>query len=168
MNCKVAQMFVRRVQFHPEAKAIAMQLTFDPPKTSPVSSEKTATKSRRSDRVRDHLANERTYLAWMRSAIALIGFGLVIVKIRMFQPPTIPSTGMGWKLGLGFAIIGLLTVWLSTQHYFDIRRSIDEDNYEPSDRWIMVFSTAILLLGAGTICYVFATPVQLIASAIFD
>ena len=35
-----------------------------------------------SSRVRDHLANERTYLAWMRSAIALMGFGVVIVRLR--------------------------------------------------------------------------------------
>ncbi len=46
-----------------------MQLTFNPPTKSASPSEQTATKRRRSDRIRDHLANERTYLAWMRSAI---------------------------------------------------------------------------------------------------
>jgi putative membrane protein len=145
-----------------------MQLTFNPPPKSASPSEQTATKRRRSDRIRDHLANERTYLAWMRSAIALMGFGIVIVRIRMFQPPMMPSTGMSWKLGLAFAVMGLLTVWLSTQHYFGVRRDIDEDTYEPSDRWVMLFSLAVLLLGAGIIYYIFAAPMQLMVGAMFE
>lgn len=145
-----------------------MQVTFNPPKASAASSEQIATNRRRSDRIRDHLANERTYLAWMRSAIALMGFGIVIVRIRMFQPPMVPSTGMSWKLGLAFAVVGLLTVWLSTQHYFGVRRDIDEDTYEPPDRWVMLFSLAILLLGTGIIYYVFAAPGQLLAGATFE
>ncbi len=57
-------------------------------------------------RVRDHLANERTYLAWMRSAIALLGFGVVIVRLRQFQIPQVHRPGMGWKLGLLFSLVG--------------------------------------------------------------
>lgn len=145
-----------------------MQLTFNPPTKSASPSEQVATKRRRSDRIRDHLANERTYLAWMRSAISLMGFGIVIVRMRMFQPPMMPSTGMSWKLGLAFAVVGLLTVWLSTQHYFGVRRDIDEDTYEPSARWVILFSLAVLLLGTGIIYYVFAAPMQLMVGAVFE
>jgi putative membrane protein len=145
-----------------------MQLTFNPPTKSASPSEQTATKPRRSDRIRDHLANERTYLAWMRSAISLMGFGIVIVRMRMFQPPMMPSTGMSWKLGLAFAVVGLLTVWLSTQHYFGVRRDIDEDTYEPADRWVILFSLAVLLLGSGIIYYVFAVPTHLMVGAMFE
>jgi putative membrane protein len=42
------------------------------------------------NRIRDHLANERTYLSWMRSAIALMGFGVLIVRIRLLRPPLAP------------------------------------------------------------------------------
>jgi len=31
------------------------------------------------ERSREHLANERTFLAWIRTSIALMGFGFVIV-----------------------------------------------------------------------------------------
>jgi putative membrane protein len=145
-----------------------MQLTFEPPKPVTAASEQTVTKRRRSDRIRDHLANERTYLAWMRSAIALIGFGLVIVRLRMFQPPLMPSTGMSWKLGLVFAVVGLLTVLLSTQHYFAVRHDIDEDTYEPSDRWVILFSLAVLLLGGGIIYYLFTAPMHLVVGTMFE
>ncbi|MCL1466943.1 YidH family protein [Argonema galeatum] len=111
-------------------------------------------------RVRDHLANERTYLAWMRSAIALMGFGVVIVRLRAFHPPLLPHPGNGWKLGLLFSLVGLVTVLLSTQHYFAVRRDIDEDTYEPADRWVILFSLAVLILGAGVIYFVFTAPLS--------
>ncbi|WP_017653593.1 YidH family protein [Fortiea contorta] len=117
-------------------------------------------------RVRDHLANERTYLAWMRTAIALLGFGVVIVRLRAFQAPLVPHPGTGWKLGLVFSLVGLITVWLSTAHYFTVRRDIEEDTYEPSDRWVILFSLAIIILGAGVIYFVFTTPLDPLSSAI--
>lgn len=112
------------------------------------------------NRIRDHLANERTYLSWMRTAIALMGFGIIVVRLRILRPPMLPAPGNGWKLGLAFALIGLLTVWLSTQHYFAVRYDIDADTYQPPDRWVILFSLAISLLGAGVIYYVFAAPLE--------
>ncbi len=108
-------------------------------------------------RVRDHLANERTYLAWMRSAISLIGFGVLIVRLRYFQIPQLPRPGIGWKLGLLFSMVGLMTVLLSTLYYFFIRDAIDDDTYEPSTRRVIVFSISITLLAGAVIYYVFTT-----------
>ncbi|ACK68327.1 protein of unknown function DUF202 [Rippkaea orientalis PCC 8801] len=113
-------------------------------------------------RIRDHLANERTYLAWMRTAVGLMGFGVVILRIRAFQPPSIPGPGFGWKLGLIFAGVGLLTVLLSTVQYFIVRRDIEEDTYEPPDRWVILFSLAIALLGSGIIYFVSTSSFDLV------
>lgn len=33
---------------------------------------------------REHLANERTFLAWIRTALAIIGLGFVVVKFSLF------------------------------------------------------------------------------------
>ncbi|MBD2580024.1 DUF202 domain-containing protein [Oscillatoria sp. FACHB-1406] len=107
-----------------------------------------------SSRIRDHLANERTYLAWMRTAIALMGFGVVILRIRAYHPPLVPRPGYGGQLGFLFAIVGLLTVILSTQHYFAVRRDIDEDTYQPADRWVILFSLAVTFLGTGILYFV--------------
>ncbi len=111
-------------------------------------------------RVRDHLANERTYLAWMRTAIALLGFGVVIVRLRVFQTAMTSTPGNGWKLGLVFSLMGLVTVLLSTGHYFSVRRDIEDDSYEPASRWIILFSLAVMILGAGVIYFVFSTPLN--------
>ena len=126
------------------------------------------TKRRNSSRIRDHLANERTYLAWMRSAIALMGFGVLIARLRMFQAPVVPSPGNGWKLGLVFSVVGLITVLLSTQHYFAVRHDIDEDTYEPADRWVITFSLSMLILGAGVIFYMFTVPLNPLNTRVFE
>ncbi len=125
-------------------------------------------KRRNSSRIRDHLANERTYLAWMRTAISLMGFGVVIVRLRFFRPPIATTPGNGWKLGLIFSLVGLSTVLLSTYHYFAVRHDIDEDTYEPPDRWVLIFSLTIALLGAGIIYYVFTLPLNPINTLIFE
>ncbi|MBI4784317.1 MAG: DUF202 domain-containing protein [Oscillatoriophycideae cyanobacterium NC_groundwater_1537_Pr4_S-0.65um_50_18] len=144
-----------------------MQLFFKSSKEIPDETGKP--KKRSSDRVRDHLANERTYLAWMRSAIALMGFGVLIVRLRLLRPPMAPQPpGTGWKLGLAFSIVGMLMVLLSTQHYFAVRYDIDEDAYEPGDRWVLLSSLAILLLGAGVIYYVFTVPLESLNSIVLD
>lgn len=119
-------------------------------------------------RIRDHLANERTYLAWMRTAIALLGFGVVIVRLRVLQTPLVSHLGTGWKLGLVFSLVGLLTVWLSTTHYFAVRRDIEEDTYEPTDRWVILFSLAIMILGSGVVYFVFTTPLNPLIPVILE
>ncbi|MCL1470417.1 YidH family protein [Argonema antarcticum] len=117
-------------------------------------------------RARDHLANERTYLAWMRTSIALMGFGVVIVRLRAFHPPLVPHPGNGWKLGLLFSMIGLVTVLISTLYYFVVRYAIDDANYEPSTRRVLFFSFAITLLGAGVIYFLFAAPLSPLSSVV--
>jgi putative membrane protein len=117
-------------------------------------------KQANSSRTREHLSNERTYLAWIRIAIAMIGFGVVIIRLRVLYPLLLLNHGTRWMLGLFFSCIGLLTVILSTQHYFAVRTVIDEDSYEHPDRWIILSSLAVLLLAAGVIYFVFTAPLN--------
>jgi putative membrane protein len=126
-------------------------LAASPPKESPAPIS--------DQRVRDHLANERTYLAWMRTAIALMGFGVVIARLRNLLTPGIQGTGQGWKLGLVFAIVGLLTVLLSTRHYFAVLNAINHNTYRPFSRWVIVFSLVVITLGAGVLYVLFTIPI---------
>src|SRR5690349_11464639 len=40
--------------------------------------------SRSKGRIADHLANERTFLAWIRTALGLIGLGFVLARMGLF------------------------------------------------------------------------------------
>ncbi len=104
----------------------------------------------------DRSANERTFLAWMRAAIALMGFGVVIVRLRVVQLPLQHRQAIGWKLGLIFSLVGLATVLISTVHYFRVRHQIDSDTYEPPDGIVLFFSFAVGLLGIGVIYAILA------------
>ena len=117
-----------------------------------------AERPRNPAQVRDHLANERTYLAWMRTAIALMGFGVVIVRLRYLLPHELQGHTHGWQLGLLFALVGLFTVALSTLHFLAVRRAIESDSYAPGSRWIILFSLAVGLLGAGVLYVLLTSP----------
>lgn len=117
-------------------------------------------KSSNSNRTRDHLANERTYLAWMRTAIALIGFGIVIVRLRYGAPLQGRGPVHGWELGLVFCLVGLLSVVGATLHYFQVQSAIETDTYQPQRRWILAFSALVLLVGAGVIWYLIGASVN--------
>jgi putative membrane protein len=146
-----------------------MQLPLESESEQPESSQSKKLKVLNPNRIRDHLANERTYLSWMRSGIALMGFGVLIVRIRILRPPMAPQMpGKGWKLGLAFSIVGLLSVLLSTQHYFAVRNDIEEDTYEPPDRWVIMSSLAVLILGLGVVYYIFAFPAEMAGLAILE
>lgn len=121
------------------------------------------------NRVRDHLANERTYLAWMRSGIALMGLGVVIVRLRILRPPLAPQApGNGWKLGLTFSLVGMVMVLFSSQHYFQVQRDIEEDTYQPDTYWVLLSTAAILLLGVGVLYYVFTLPLDYTSSILIE
>ena len=36
----------------------------------------------------DHVANERTFLAWVRTAIAVMAFGFLVAKLDLFLKVT--------------------------------------------------------------------------------
>ena len=104
----------------------------------------------------EHLANERTFLAWFRTAISLLGFGILIAKLRFLEG----GTGLGYsagvrstRLGLAFAVGGLLTLVLSAWQYSRTQRMIDSGNYKPPLQIIFAFSAIAIALGLGSVVY---------------
>lgn len=74
----------------------------------------------KADKIRDHLANERTFLAWIRTSISIIVFGFVVAKfgitLREFlliQNHTVKESGASLSIGIGFMIIGILRGYFS-------------------------------------------------------
>ena len=102
--------------------------------------------------VRDHLANERTFLAWVGTSIALLGFGVLIAKLRFLG--IAPMAGVrSTRLGLAFACAGILTLLLAMWHYERTRRMIDGGDYRAATHFIFVFSAAVLGLGLASVFY---------------
>jgi putative membrane protein len=86
-------------------------------------------------RFRDHAANERTMLAWIRTGIALMGFGFAIARFGLFlrEVAQAGQVHLGAARGLGSAwfgvalvVLGLLTNAAATLRYAHVRRAITE------------------------------------------
>jgi len=63
--------------------------------------------------LRDQLAEERTFLAWIRTGLALMGFGFAVARFGAAAQPRWLSVGLGTAL----IAAGVMVNLLSTQRY---------------------------------------------------
>jgi putative membrane protein len=98
----------------------------------------------------DHLANERTFLAWIRTSIALMGLGFVVVKFSLFvkqlslviaAKDVLPAKGFSGALGITMVAIGAATALVGYLRYRRIERQLLSKTYYPSS-WILLLLTA--------------------------
>ncbi|MGB3757995.1 MAG: DUF202 domain-containing protein [Rivularia sp. (in: cyanobacteria)] len=111
----------------------------------------------RDSRLREHLANERTFLAWLRTSISLIGFGLAIARFSLFLRQLQTTTARqtvedisvfnSENLGLSLVIVGVIVIALAAWRYNRVFRQIERADYRPSRLFIWFLSTIIMLLG---------------------
>ncbi|MFC7391633.1 YidH family protein [Scopulibacillus cellulosilyticus] len=95
-----------------------------------------------------HLANERTYLAWIRTAISIIGVGFLTTSlhftIKISSIPTINILAI--LLGIIACVVGFIIGVLSTIQYTRKRREIQEGLFIPSNHSILFVSILFSLL----------------------
>jgi putative membrane protein len=99
---------------------------------------------------REHLANERTLLAWVRTGVSLISFGLVVERIGA----QIGSAGSSGAFGIGLAVLGCLTLVMGTVQFLRSRRGIATGNFVPAAAAYMVVVAGSLALAGVFIVYV--------------
>jgi putative membrane protein len=113
----------------------------------------------------DHAANERTFLAWVRTAIAVMAFGFIVEKFDLFLEIAAPSLvgrtllPPGQRLGniAGLALIGMgtLMVAISAVRFLVTERRIDsEDIHRGSgSRFDIVLALLLVMLGCFLAIY---------------
>jgi len=93
-----------------------------------------------------HMANERTFLAWIRTSIGIMAFGFVVEKFALFIdkvsyflgkthiPEVPPHSYLGYSSIFGIILVamGALMGVLSFVRYKKVEREIDADTYQPS------------------------------------
>lgn len=110
----------------------------------------------------DHLANERTFLAWVRTSIAVMGFGFVVVKFSLFvrqlalavdKGIVLPGTGYSPVIGISLIIIGAIISLLAFIRYKNIEKQLDGGTYFPSFTLSLHTTIAILIISLMLIWY---------------
>ena len=109
------------------------------------------------DRQREHQANERTFLAWLRTSIALIGFGFALARFGLFlrqletavTQEVIPTYSLisYQTLGVGLVIVGIFVIVLSVWRYNQVFWQIERADYRPSRLLVWLTAGIVIILG---------------------
>ena len=110
----------------------------------------------------DHLANERTFLAWIGTSIGIMALGFVVVKFFLFVKQLSLLLGKGHEiqqkgysaiLGIVLVAMGIITSVLAFIQYKKTRKQINSNNYENSPLLISILTGLIFLMSALLIAY---------------
>ena len=99
----------------------------------------------------DDLANDRTYLAWLRTGIALFGLGFVVSKIAYLinsDPKGISDRDLYTIVGVFIVLSGAVIVSLGFWQHRTVARSIARDGDEPSLPLWPLAVTVVSVFGA--------------------
>lgn len=117
----------------------------------------------RNAHVSDHLANERTLLAWIRTSIAVIALGIAINRFSLFLMeinqvlPEVRSAANRHvaALGAGLVVLGIVIMVGALWHYLRVSRAIDTETYRPSTVVMATTSAAIVAMGGAALAWLF-------------
>ncbi|GAC1652888.1 MAG: DUF202 domain-containing protein [Candidatus Dormibacteraceae bacterium] len=115
--------------------------------------------------MREHLANERTLLAWIRTSIALMGMGFVVARFGLFlrqlsleASHTTPlAPGFSTAIGIGLVLGGLLAGILGTVRFLRSRHQIELGRFEPEAFAELTVVGITLFAGAALVAYLLLT-----------
>jgi inner membrane protein YidH len=116
-------------------------------------------------RYSDHAANERTFLAWVRTAIAVMAFGFVIERFDLFLQVIAPQVALRQisphgqifanVAGLAFIAIGVAMIVIAGWRFARTAKDIESEDEVPSagERFDVGLAVLIGLLGISLFLY---------------
>jgi len=118
--------------------------------------------SKRGHNRRVHMANERTFLAWIRTSVAVMAFGFVVEKFSLFvkqmayymgKEASPPPPGYSSVIGILLVGLGMLMGVLAFIRYKKVERQIDEDMYAPSPLLSVLLAISVIVVGMFLVLY---------------
>ena len=116
-------------------------------------------------RYSDHAANKRTFLAWVRTAIAVMAFGFVIERFDLFlqvaapqmagKPLAIHGQWFANVAGLAFIGIGVVMIVVAAFRFRKTAKDIETEETVPSpgERTDLALAVLLVLLGLALFLY---------------
>jgi putative membrane protein len=113
----------------------------------------------------DHSANERTFLAWVRTSIAVMAFGFIVEKFDLFlevaapslagRAVSIPGQRFGDIAGLALIIIGTAMVAIAAIRFLVTQKHIDSEAVHTGagSRIDIALAFMLVLVGSALVVY---------------
>jgi putative membrane protein len=96
---------------------------------------------------RDHLANQRTYLAWVRTAVTFVGLGFAVDRLLL-------EDALGSVLGVGMMLIGAAMMLPALLSYRHVERAIETGERVEPVSWSTPL--AVIVIGGALVLVVFS------------
>lgn len=100
----------------------------------------------RESTARDHLANERTLLAWVRTALGLMGLGVMLAKFVQTEGPSAPSVKV---VGMTFVGFGAIMLLYGLYRYFRITSLLMQGRYAVATWGPLLLGLLALIVAIG-------------------
>ena len=113
----------------------------------------------------DHAANERTFLAWVRTAIAVMAFGFLVERFDLFlqiaapslagRRLSVPGERFGDIAGLSLIVAGTAIVALAAIRFLRTAKAVDSAELlqGPGSRIDLGLAALLVLLGCALFIY---------------
>jgi putative membrane protein len=116
----------------------------------------------------DSLAAERTYLAWIRTGLALLGLGFVVARFGLFlerldyiqHVTPAHSYGLSLWFGTGLILAGVAVYLSSAWHYVRLIRALNRGDVLPTRPSIQAVLVAVFLALVGLAMAVYLISVR--------
>jgi putative membrane protein len=114
----------------------------------------------------EYLAAERTFLAWMRTCISIIGLGFVIAKFgvwleelarRLDPNANIHGTGLSLAIGVAIMAVGGALSILALAHYHLVNKAIEQGEVRASRGLVATVAIAVAASAVLVIIYLLLT-----------
>ncbi len=110
---------------------------------------------RTSKKVTDHLANERTFLAWIRTGLATITFGFVVERFGLLlrelgvKGTLTPIFSVHYSsfIGITLTLFGVMMLVVALVNFLQNRRTIDNEQFHPHVSFAIVLTVIASLIG---------------------
>jgi len=121
--------------------------------------------------INEHMANERTFLSWVRTGIGIMVFGFVIVKFSLFvhqlpatffQDSDMPKNGFTIFIGIGLVLTGALTILLAYWQYKKTHQLLKKGEYLYSTLLLTILTIVIFLMSIVIIAYLIMAAYPLV------
>ena len=116
----------------------------------------------------DYLAAERTLLAWIRTGLALMGFGFVVARFGLFlqelqvahDAHTASSYGLSLYFGVALIVVGVFVNVFAGWRHLQLVQGLDHGRTEPSRRSteVVVIALFLALIGLAMSIYLISVP----------
>ncbi len=111
----------------------------------------------------EHLSNERTHLAYLRTSIAVMSFGITINRFSLYllQSEKLSTETPRWvlqdaeRVGLGMVIFGMLLMLWAGVRYNTVSKAIDRGDFRPNKMMVWIITISVLLIGASSLIWLF-------------